>query len=218
MNTALKLAIAALALTASSTSGFTKDWIETVQLTKNGIDAVPISVNANAGGYTNIATSNHKFLLNLHAKATSGERIVAMKVGSTTPVRYFEADGNAWSKRFANRAVGSGTKRTVSIDFAPVIALTKINWQGANPKQACQQNMQAQMGKGWSKSQVLAKEWTVSSRAYFELDAVAAKKNKAKNNKWNIGNTTNQRDGMAYTLSATCKKGINKLPLQVKTN
>jgi len=196
---------AALTSTASA-----KDWIETVKLTKDGIDAVPIEVSANAGGYTTIKTTGHRFLLRLHARATSGERIVAMKVGAYKGVRYFEASGGKWEQSFTGRNVGSGTKRTVTIETRPVIPTAKITWHGPTPRQACEANLAKQRAKGLRKSAVLLKTWTVTARATFELDAVAARKGKAKKNKWSIANTTNQRDGLIYPLHVRCNAGLSK--------
>jgi opacity protein-like surface antigen len=210
MNTTQKILIASTLFVSLASTASAKDWIETVKLTKDGIDAVPIEVSADASGYTKIKSSGHRFHLNLHARATSGERIVAMKVGAFKGVLYFEGNGGQWSQSFANRDVGSGTKRTVSINFSPVVPTAKIAWQGPSPKQACEINLANQRAKGMRKSAVLLKTWTVSARAYFELDAVAARKNKAANNTWSIKNTTNQRDGMTYTVPVQCNAGLKK--------
>ncbi|MBL6431095.1 MAG: hypothetical protein HPM95_07150 [Alphaproteobacteria bacterium] len=112
-----------------------------MSLTKDGIDTVPIEVSADAGGYTKIKSSGHRFLLKLHARATSGERIVAMKLGAFKGVLYFEGDGGKWSRSFANRDVGSGTRRTVTLNVSPVVPSAKIAWQGPSPKQACEINL-----------------------------------------------------------------------------
>ena len=87
----------------------------------------------------------------------SADRIVAMKVGAFKGVRYFESDGGLWSKSFANRDVGSGTRRTVSINANPVVPTARIAWQGPSPKQACEANLAKQRAKGMRKSAVLAK-------------------------------------------------------------
>jgi hypothetical protein len=187
-----------------------KDWIEKVQITKDGIDIKPIEVSANMGGYTGIKTKSHRFILNLYARATNGERIVAMKVGSFHGVQYFETDGNAWSKSFQNRDVGAGSKRTVSLNYDPTISLNSIAWNGSNPKTLCDLNMQKLMKQGMTKQQVLSQPRDVKAYAYFELDAVAARKNKAANG-WNMGNTTNQRDSYIYEVRVVCGSGNNKV-------
>ena len=188
-----------------------KDWIEKVQVEKDGIDVVPVEVSAKIGGYTGIKTNSHKFLLGLYAKATNGERIVAMKVGSFKGVLYFEGDGDLWSKSFDNRDVGAGTKRTVSINYNPVIPMDKIDWYGSDPKTRCDLNLQQMMKQGMTKQQVLSQPREVKAYAYFELDAVAARKNKAENGKWNLSNTTSQRDGYNYEVLVTCGAANNKV-------
>ncbi|GAA0779026.1 hypothetical protein E1180_19265 [Roseibium denhamense] len=208
MKTIIKGALIAATLASLTTGAVAKDWIEKVEVKKDGIDVIPVEVSANSNAYTGIASNSHRFLLRLYGKATSGERIVAMKVGSFKGVRYFEADGSLWSKSFKNRDVGSGTKRSVAITYKPVLPLNKVRWQGWDPRQACALNMDKKIKSGMTKAQVLSKTWTVTAKAYFELDAVAAKKGKAKNNKWNIKNTTDQRDGYGYEVRVKCRKGV----------
>lgn len=204
--TTLASTILAVGLSVSGAAS-AADWIEKVEVSKDGIDVKPIEVSANLNGYTAIKSKNHRFTLKLYARATNGERIVAMKVGSFKGVRYFEGDGNLWSKSFQNRDVGSGTKRTVSISYDPTISINKIRWHGSDPKVRCDLNMQTLMKQGMTKAQVLSQPRSVKAYAYFELDAVAARKNKAENNKWNLGNTTDQRDGYNYEVNVLCHAG-----------
>jgi hypothetical protein len=210
-------AVIGAATVFSATSGaFAKDWIEKVEITRDGIDVKQIEVNANKNGYTGIATNSHRFLLKLYARATNGERIVAMKLGSYNGVLYFESSGNLWNKSYANRDVGSGTKRTVTINDTPTIPLSKVSWYGSDPKKRCELKMQSEMNKGKSKAMVLSQELTTVAYAHFELDAVAARKNKAENNKWDIGNTTNQRAGYNYELTVKCHAGLSLTSSSIK--
>lgn len=103
-----------------------RDWIEKVEVKKDGIDHAPIEVSAQIGGYTGIKTKSHKFMLHLYARATSGERIVAMKLGAFKGVWFFEGDSGFWSKSFQNRDVGGGSKRTVSFNHNPTLPVSKI--------------------------------------------------------------------------------------------
>lgn len=200
-------ALFAAALTAAVSPASAKDWIESVEVTRDGIDVIPVKVAPTGNHYTTIKTGSHRFLLALKARATKWERIVAMKLGTFKGVHYFEADGALWSQSFRNRDVGSGSKRTVAISYKPVIPVAKLNWQGWTPQEACMLNMDKQIKKGMTKQEVLAKSWTTSAKAYFELDAVAARKGKAEKNKWSISNTTHQRDGYAYDVPVLCLPG-----------
>lgn len=188
-----------------------KDWIEKVEVKRDGINPKSIYVAANGNGYTQIKTTSYTFPLRLYAKAKSGKRIVAMKLGSFKGVRYFEADGSLWSKSFANRDVGSGSKRTVSLNYNAKLPLHAIKWDGSDPKKRCALRMQYLMGKGQSKQQVLSKQQSVKAYAYFELDAVAARKNKAKKG-WKLSNTSSQRDSYKYEVHVTCgaSTGLSK--------
>lgn len=204
IKTISKTAVLTAVLASVATGAMAKDWIENVDVKRDGIDVIPVEVKANSYNYTKIKSGNYRFLLRLSAKATSGERIVAMKVGSFKNVQYFEADGALWSKSFQNRDVGAGTKRTVSISYKPVIPMAKVKWQGWDPVQACSLNLDKVLKGGMKKSAALSKTWTVSAKAYFELDAVATKKNKAEKNKWSLKNTTHQRDGYGYDVTVKC--------------
>lgn len=188
-----------------------RDWIEKVQVEKDGIDVQPIHVSAKIGGYTGIKTKSHKFLLGLYARATNGERIVAMKLGSFKGVLYFEGDGNLWSRSFTNRDVGAGSKRTVSIHHDATLPMNKIAWHGPDPKASCDHNLAQMMKQGMTKRQVLSQPREAKAYAYFELDAVAARKGKAKSGKWNLGNTSNQRDSYLYEVRVVCGSGNNKV-------
>ena len=193
-----------------------KDWIEKVQI-RQGIDVVPIYVSANKGGYTGIKTKSHTFLLDLYARASSGERIVALQLGASSDVSYFEYS-DLWGKSFDNRDVGAGSKRTVSIGYDAKLPMKQIYWYGPNPKRACELNLQHLMNKGMKKQEILSKERTVTVHASFGLDAVAARKNKAKkgyNKKsskgWNMMNTTTQTAGYKYEVRVVCGAGNNKV-------
>lgn len=206
-STILTAAILATGISLPDTA-LAKDWVEKVSVKRDGIDTKAIHVSANMGGYTGIKTKKHKFLLKLHARATKGKRIVAMKLGAFQGVQYFEYDGNLWSKSFAHREVGSGSKRTVSKNYNPSLAMHKIRWSGGNPKSRCNANLQNLKNKGQTKQQILSKKHQVKAYAYFELDAVAARKNKAKKG-WKISNTTNQRGGYKYEVRVTCGSANN---------
>lgn len=184
-----------------------KDWIEKVQVEKDGIDIVPIEVAANAAGYTSIKSGSHKFGLRLFARATSGERIVAMKVGSYKDVLYFEYAAK-WNESFSNRDVGAGTRRTVDLHIDRVIALNKLTWHGSDPLGSCALNLKHLTAKGISKAAALGTTHTVKAYAHFELDAVAARKSTATNHKWGMANTTNQRGATMYEVAVKCLPGI----------
>ncbi|MEE4010990.1 hypothetical protein V1T76_02945 [Roseibium sp. FZY0029] len=204
IKTITKTAVLTTVLASVATGAMAKDWIEKVEVVRDGIDIVPVQVKANSYNYTKIKSGSHRFLLRLSAKATNGERIVAMKVGSFKNVQYFEADGDLWSKSFQNRDVGAGTKRTVSLSYTPVIPTAKLKWQGWDPVQACSLNLDKVLKGGMKKKDALSKTWTVSAKAYFELDAVAAKKNKAEKHKWTMKTTSHQRDGYGYDVTVEC--------------
>jgi len=197
---ALTLAAASLAPSAS----FAKDWLESVQLTKDGIDVVPIEVTTNGSTYTEVKSGSHRFLFGLYARATNGERIVAAAL-STKSASYFESlDAGEWRKRFTGRNVGNGTKRTWSMSYAPQIPLSKVTWVGGTPVDKCNALLAQKRSNGTSRVAVLNQKQTTTALASFSLQAVAARKNKAKNNTWNIGNTDTENRNYSYQVQVSC--------------
>lgn len=200
---------AGIAISAAGAAS-AKDWIEKVQIERDGIDALSIKVSANSNGYTGIKSNAHRFLLRLYARATNGERIVAGKVGMHSSVLYFEGDGNLWNLRLDGREMYSGSKRTVDRTIAPVIPTSKIKWHLVDPVMACNALLSSKVAGGQSPLAVLGKEWNTAVNVEFTFDAVAAHKKKAESGKWDIGSTTSQRDSYIYKVNVTCLAGIKR--------
>ncbi len=198
---------ATLAAAFLAQPSFAADWIEKVSIGKDGIDVVPVEVSAHANGYAGLKTKSHTFGLRLQARATNGERIVAMKLGAYHGVVYFEGGAAGWEQRFDNRAVGAGSKRMVDISHSATIPLAKVQWQGPDPAARCAANLKALIAKGTGKAEALSKPYTLTALAWFELDAVAAHKNKAESGKWSLKNTNSQRAGSTYEVTVKCLAG-----------
>ncbi|WP_119309314.1 hypothetical protein [Cohaesibacter haloalkalitolerans] len=188
------------------------DWIEKVEIKPTGIDLAQVQVSANASGYTAIKSTHHDFILHLYAKATNGERIVAMEVMMSHGARYWEGSpADTWSTRLENREVGAGTKRTVSRDFiAKNVPLSKVKWNGSDPRQRCELNLQHLKKQGMTTMQVLSQPRHVKAYAKISLDAVAAKRKKAENHNWDFKSTAWQRDGEVYEVDVLCNAGLGK--------
>lgn len=76
IKTISKTAVLTAVLASVATGAMAKDWIEKVEVKRDGIDVIPVEVKANAYNYTKIKSGNHRFLLRLSAKATNGERLL----------------------------------------------------------------------------------------------------------------------------------------------
>ncbi|MBD8892929.1 hypothetical protein [Roseibium litorale] len=207
----IKLAAAAALIGISATSAQAKDWIETVKLSQSIIKPAPVEVTANSNGYTAIKTQHTSLNFSLHATAKKGKRIAAMRLGTYQGLYYFEYPGDMWHRDFQGRDTGSGSKSTVNLDKTFNVPTDILNWY-VNPVQLCQKNLQNKMKKGLHKSEILSKSWSMDAAAYFELDAVAARKKDAKSGKITLKNTTSQRSGAPFTIPVKCNSTLKKAP------
>ncbi|SHL42866.1 hypothetical protein [Roseibium suaedae] len=208
---AIKLTAAVALIGISATSVQAADWIDSVKLSQGIIKPAPVEVTASSNGYTAIKTQQTSINFSLHATAKKGKRIAAMRLGSYKGVYYFEYAGDLWHQDYEGRDTGSGSKATVNLDKTINVPTTKINWY-VNPVQLCQKNLENQMKKGLHKSEVLAKSWSMDAAAYFELDAVAARKKDAESGKITLKNTTSQRSGAPFTIPVKCNSTLKKAP------
>jgi hypothetical protein len=182
-----------------------KDWIEKVSVGIDGIDVKSIEVRANSQGYTSIKTNSHRFLFGLYARATNGERIVGAILSSLNGAEFFEGKSpSEWRRKFTGRDVGAGSLRTWSFSYKPDVPVSKIKWQGKTPVQICKAILASKMQHGQSKASVLSKTWNSTAKAHFQLQAVAAHKNKAKNNSWKMQHTDSERKSMTYPVYVRC--------------
>ncbi len=207
MQTKRKLALTTAIFATAFSVGAAQaaDWIDAVSVQNNGIDVVPIEVKSNGHSYTSIKTNKHRFSFSLYAKAKSGKRIVAAALGTSNATNYFEADGSGhWTKRFNGRDVANGTLRTWQTNRQFDVPVSKINWVGQNPVERCNALLASKRAQGSSRFSILNKVQSTSAKAYFKLNAVAARKNKAKNHSWTISSSTDQSHSMQYTVSVKC--------------
>ena len=133
-------------------------------------------------------------------------------VGSDLAIGYFESAGNAkWTRRLSRRDVGNGTLRTMDRTFSYNVPVSKLTWHGRDPLAACNHMLSQKMGQGMTRNAVLAQEWTITARAYFEFEAIASKKSKAtKPSKIKIQNTSSKTDAYYYDVRVRCLSGLFK--------
>jgi hypothetical protein len=203
-----KIIIAAISFALGSavlaSSASAADWIDKVDVTRAGIDVIPIEVTAGDSGYKALKPTSHKFSLHLYAKAKTGKRIVAGALGTFNGVEFFESPGNLWQQSFTGRDIGGGEAKTFSRDHSVSIPVVKLGWQGKDPVAICNAFMQQKVAGGMKKSDVLAKNWSVQAHVFFQFQAVAARTGKAKNDKWSLANTESERKSLSYPVSVTC--------------
>ncbi|MGJ8529355.1 hypothetical protein [Maritalea sp.] len=192
------------AATLAPTTSYAKDWIQSVKVSKGGVDVIPIEVRANGSGYTSIKTNKHRFLFELYARATNGERIVGASL-STKKANFFEGlDSTEWRKNFVGRDVSNGAYRTWKRNYALKVPVSKLTWVGGSPVDRCNALLAQKRQNGSSKVAVLNQKQSTTAHATFNLEAVAARKNKAKKNDWGYWNTDTESDYLQYQVQVTC--------------
>lgn len=205
-----------LAVTATlmfSNTAMAKDWIEKVSIQPDGIDTKPIVVSAGKNGHKSVKTENHKFLLHVYAKAKKNRRIVAGQVGAYGGVDYFEGKSPSfkyWDAKLSGQAVAGGKKQSISYSFHPTVPVAAISWGDADPVSVCKKLMAKKMSDGMSKSKFLSKSWDTSAYAFFQFDAVATTKKKAKKMNWKINSSTNETKSLNYRVPVKCLAGIKR--------
>ncbi|MEM9277165.1 MAG: hypothetical protein AAGA76_01175 [Pseudomonadota bacterium] len=209
MNSIIKTSMVTAVVATIATPALAKNWVDTVSVKRNGIDVAPIEVNANANGYTNIRTANHKFLLTLSASAKKGKRLVAGRIGAYNGVDYFEAGHpKFWDKKVKPKVFTNLGKKKISFAYSPTIAVSKVSWTGGTPVEVCRKHMNKHAKSASAKKAFLAKPHMISAMATFQFDIVAAKKKAAKKNKWHVGKSGSKRSNFTYQVNVKCLPGV----------
>lgn len=135
--------------------------MQSLSLSKEGIDIVPVEVSALGGSFKKIKSTSHKFHLKIYAKAKPARKVKVAQV-TTSDSPYLEADPGTWSQTY------KPNKRTFSQTLSPIIAMSKIRWSGPNPVQACNNKLK-------NSRKALTKGTTAQVTAYFQLHATNKK-------------------------------------------
>lgn len=131
--------------------------MQSLSISINGIDAVPVEVSSIGGSFKQIKSPSHKFLLKIYAKAKVAKKVKAAQI-TTSDSPYLEADPGTWAANYAPN------KRTFSKALSPIIPMSKVRWSGPDPIKACNNKLKE------SRS-VLTKGATAKAFAYFQLHA-----------------------------------------------
>ena len=173
----------ATSIFAGATSSAMAGPIETVSLTKDGIDIVPIEVQATGSKYNKIKTHSHKFGLKLYAKAAWGKKIKKGMVAAGTANIGEYTPG--WHKYYNNNS------RTFTKHINPSIKISDVKFHGKNPIQACNTKLA-------SHRNIFSTGSNTQVTAYFEL-AVTSK------NPYGNGVAKNQKKSWVwYPVKVKC--------------
>ena len=171
MTHAIKKTLAtALALATLATGASAKDWIESFDLSNAGIDMAPVVVGVDQNGYNGPTSPVRSFGLSISGEAESGKRINGITFGAGGGISVIESNTNQWHYDMPWRDIGSGDRRTLSLEVSFGMSLASVAWQHYDPLEACEANMAAKLDQGWTKPQVLAREWELSVNAIFSAE------------------------------------------------
>lgn len=199
-----KTTIVAMALAASVSGASAKDWIEKVDLVKDGIDMVSIEVMPDSHDYVAMKNKEHRFLLRGYVSAKKNKRVAMAKFKSGNA-------HHAWKYTPPSRNYGQGKKRQVSISVKPTISLSKVIWE-RSPIESCKQLHRTKKAQGQSSNQILSKNHKIMALAKFDMRGYAmkpkqAQKSRPANFKWHgAKNATGESKGLLYKVKVTCLK------------
>ena len=173
----------ATSIFAGATSAAMAGPIQTVSISKDGIDIVPIQVQATGNKYNKIKTHSHKFGLKFYAKAAWGKKIKhAMVAAGTANIGEYTP---GWHKNYNNNS------RTFVKHIHSSVKISDVSFHGQNPVQACN----AKLAKHRN---IFATGSNTSVLAYFQL-AVTSK------NLHGNGVSKNQKkSGVLYPVKVKC--------------
>lgn len=148
----------ATSIFAGATSAAMAGPIQTVSISKNGIDVAPIQVQATGSKYNKIKTHSRKFGLKLYAKAAWGKKIKhAMVAAGHAHIGEYTTD---WNRVYNNNS------RTFVKYIKPTIKISDVNFVGKNPIQACNTKLA-------NHRNALTTGATTQVTAYFELSVTS---------------------------------------------
>jgi hypothetical protein len=166
-------------------------------MVKEGIDMAPVIVRANSGGYT---TNSHKFMVRTFAKAKGSNRVVEVSLTGLASVSLFEAGGPTEFFHQKTYEEGWGVYKK---SLSPTIKFSQTAWV-TSPKKVCEQNLEAQMDGGKSKSNVLSREWKLTANALFSFRAAVDTKAKAKKGTFGPG-SEEAAAALLYPVNVVCR-------------
>ncbi|MEM6410516.1 MAG: hypothetical protein AAF683_03160 [Pseudomonadota bacterium] len=202
-----KAVASALVLASLATSAAAKDWIEYLNFNPAGLDTEKIIVRANINGYTTTTTSSKTFQTRIDAKAKSGRRINGLMLEAGWDAHYFEwAGSGVWNYYYSYSEVGKGTLRQRSWNASLPLSLLDVKWHGRNPVEECNHNLAQKMSDGWSKEQVLAEKWQVSTGARFSAALIVTRPSNVTSHPLSIKKTKfdHERTSLVYPVYVEC--------------
>jgi len=204
-NVIAKTLATAATLTALATGASAKDWIESFELTNAGIDTEPVMVGASQNGYTEPQSAVRGFALSISGEAESGKRINGITFGAGMGITVKESNLGQWNYPLTWSQIGSGERRTLSVEVSFGMPLTSVVWANHDPVEACEANMADKIDDGWSKEQVLAQEWSLSVQATFSAQMTVARRFNIKPaSETSFGNLDYASDYHLYQVFVEC--------------
>ena len=157
----------AIQFTGPAMANSSIDWIESVESSKNGIDAIPVEVLAKDDTYKELKSKAHRFLLEGHVKAKRRKEIARVTWQSKENPHFASGPNTpSWEKRALIRR---GLRET-TLEGNRVIDLDRITWI-ESPQEACEDLKTQKMNAGLSQEEVLGKAWTTNAKAMFFIKA-----------------------------------------------
>ncbi|MEJ8561657.1 hypothetical protein QTO30_10800 [Yoonia sp. GPGPB17] len=133
-----------------------------------------------------------------------------MSVGVGDSVGVVEANLDHWNYDYTWDQIGNGDRRTLALQAHFDIPLDSVDWTLMTPVQACADNLAKHVDAGWTKQEVLAQNWNVSTDATFSGEIAVARGGNVKPAKQtNLGQLDLQSDQFDYHVFVRCLAAPN---------
>lgn len=168
-----------------------------VDIVAEGIDLVPIYVDARASGYTGSEQKAHKYLVRVFAKAAGQNRVWKVEI-------FGIGKGALFSKNVGKSEGWDVYGKSHEIQAKP----GSLTW-ATTPKTACDNLMKEKLAGGMTKAQVLSNDRKTTALAFIGFSAYADSKANNKKGKHNSADGGEMHlDNTAYQVQVVCRAAL----------
>jgi hypothetical protein len=194
----LPLVLAVAAPLVATTPALAGSNMAKVDIVAEGIDMVPIYVDARSSGYTGSEQKAHKYLVRVFAKAAGQNRVWKVQV-------FGIGKSNSLFMKDVGRSEGWDVYgKSLEVHAKP----GSLSW-ATTPKTACDNLMKQKISEGMTKAQVLSNDRKTTALAFVAFGAYAdSKANNKKGNHDSPKGSEFHHHNTAYQVNVVCRAAL----------